>query len=400
MSQQLTPDPASRAAERTLTLEIGGRHVPAYANVHDSGSGPGLLLVGDRQVIDESLRAKADLFAEEGYSVLATGCELSAADVAGVAEALRGLDATDAAAGGIGCIGYGAGGALALKAAAQAGFRALAAYDAMFSGSGEEACLLALPCPFILHFGTRDAPQNAALAQGLRAKCNGRKDGSRIYAWVEGAPEFAMPGRPACDAQADELAHTRTLELMRRVLGPHYDFAELFAQHLYHEFETRDVDATMATMIGDPYVNHVPTLSGGVGHDMLKRFYKYHFVEQNTAVLERATISSTCGANRLVIETYSKFRHDAEIDRYFPGLKPTGKVVELALVIVVKFRGDKVCHEHLHWDQGSALKQIGALDAGDLPLAGPEAARKFRDITLPSNIFMQDAWAKSEGKTI
>jgi len=184
------------------------------------------------------------------------------------------------------------------------------------------------------------------------------------------------------------------------VLGPYYDFVALFAEHVYHEFTTRDVDATMATMIDEPYVNHVPTLAGGVGHDMLKRFYKYHFVDQNAGGRARTRISYTMGPDRLVLETYTKFPHDSVIDRYFPNIEPTGKTVEIVTVIIVRFRGDKVCHEHLYWDQGSALKQIGVLDAEGLPLTGPEGARKVLDETLPSNIFMQEAWATSEGKPL
>ena len=156
----------------------------------------------------------------------------------------------------------------------------------------------------------------------------------------------------------------------------------------------------MATMVEELYVNHVPTLAGGVGHDMLKRFYKYHFVDQNAGGRYRTRISYTMGPNRVVLETYTKFRHDSVIDRYFPGIEPTGKEVEIATVIIVKFRGDQVCHEHLYWDQGSALKQIGVLDAGNLPLAVPEAARKVLDETLPSNIFMGEAWETSEGKPL
>jgi carboxymethylenebutenolidase len=156
----------------------------------------------------------------------------------------------------------------------------------------------------------------------------------------------------------------------------------------------------MATMIDEPYVNHVPTLAGGVGHDVLKRFYKYHFVDQNAGGRDRVRVSYTVGPDRLVLESYTKFRHDAVIDRYFPGIAPTGKVVEIATVIIVKFRGDKVCHEHLYWDQGSALKQIGVLNAEGLPLAGAEAARKVLDETQPSNIFMEESWATSEGKPI
>jgi hypothetical protein len=56
------------------------------------------------------------------------------------------------------------------------------------------------------------------------------------------------------------------------------DLIALWGAHCRFEFETRDVDATMATMVAEPYVNHIPTMTGGVGHDPLKRFYKYHFV--------------------------------------------------------------------------------------------------------------------------
>jgi carboxymethylenebutenolidase len=46
--------------------------------------------------------------------------------------------------------------------------------------------------------------------------------------------------------------------------------------HCRSKFDTRDGDATMATMVTTPYVNHIPTMTGGVGHNELKRFYKYH----------------------------------------------------------------------------------------------------------------------------
>ena len=51
-----------------------------------------------------------------------------------------------------------------------------------------------------------------------------------------------------------------------------HNLAELWEAHCRHEFETRDVDATMATMVPEPYVNHIPTMTGGVGPDQLKRF--------------------------------------------------------------------------------------------------------------------------------
>jgi carboxymethylenebutenolidase len=36
--------------------------------------------------------------------------------------------------------------------------------------------------------------------------------------------------------------------------------------HCYYEFGMRDVNAVMPTMVAQPYVNHVPTMTDGVGH--------------------------------------------------------------------------------------------------------------------------------------
>ena len=375
------------------TVDLGGRSVEAYTAVHQSGTGPGLLLLGDKDGLDVGMRVRADLFGEEGYSVLALGNNLSTAEVVQAARVLANRPNTE---GGIAAIGHGEGGLLACQSASDAGFRAVVAFDVQ-ELADELEIIDRISCPFVLHFGTADAPEQAAAADRLRKRLH-RKDGSRIFTWSGAGPGFSIPERKTWHKFADSLAHTRTLELVRRLLGPYYDFVELFAEHTYHEFTTRDVDAAMATMIDEPYVNHVPTLAGGVGHDMLKRFYKYHFVDQNAGGRDRTRISYTLGPDRIVLESYTKFRHDAVIDRYFPGIEPTGKVVEIATVIIVKFRGDKVCHEHLYWDQGSALKQIGVLDAEGLPIAGAEAARKVLDETLPSNIFMQEFWATSEGK--
>jgi carboxymethylenebutenolidase len=43
------------------------------------------------------------------------------------------------------------------------------------------------------------------------------------------------------------------------------DLVALWEEHCRYEFETRDVKATMATMVAEPYVNHIPTMTGGGG---------------------------------------------------------------------------------------------------------------------------------------
>jgi carboxymethylenebutenolidase len=181
---------------------------------------------------------------------------------------------------------------------------------------------------------------------------------------------------------------------------PKHDLVALWEEHCRYEFGTRDVDATMATMVDEPYVNHVPTMAGGVGHDELKRFYKYHFIGANPPDTTLTPISRTVGENSVVDEMLFSFTHTSPIDWMLPGIAPTGRKVEVALVAIVQFRDGKLVHEHIYWDQASVLVQIGKLDPKGLPVAGAESARKVVDKTLPSNTLMQDEWQRSEGKPI
>jgi carboxymethylenebutenolidase len=190
------------------------------------------------------------------------------------------------------------------------------------------------------------------------------------------------------------MAHSRSIALFHKVLGPIFNLSALWDNHCYYEFATRDVDATMATMVAQPYVNHVPTMTGGVGYKELHRFYKNHFVDANPADTKLIPLSRTIGADRVVDEMIFCFTHDREIDWMLPGVKPTGKYVEVPLVAIINFRGDKLYHEHIYWDQASVLVQIGLLDAKLLPAAGRETAKKVLDETLPSNTLMK-RWAES-----
>jgi len=177
------------------------------------------------------------------------------------------------------------------------------------------------------------------------------------------------------------------------------DLVALWEAHCRYEFETRDVDATMATMTPQPYVNHIPTMTGGVGHDQLKRFYKYHFIGGNPPDTELKPISRTVGQDQIVDEMLFSFTHTSEIDWMVPGIEPTGRRVEVPLIAIVRFVGDKVAHEHIYWDQASVLVQLGLLDPDGLPVVGVEAARKVLDNGLPSNALMA-RWATSAGKPI
>ena len=73
-----------------------------------------------------------------------------------------------------------------------------------------------------------------------------------------------------------------------------------------------------------------------------------------------------------------------------PGIPPTGKRVEIPLVVVVEFKGDKIASEHIYWDQASVLAQIGFLDSTTLPIIGRESAAKvLQPSQVPSNALIE-----------
>jgi len=155
----------------------------------------------------------------------------------------------------------------------------------------------------------------------------------------------------------------------------------LWEEHLRYEFETKDTEATLSTMVEDAYVNHVPTLTGGRGKEALREFYSKHFIPKMPPDMENTPISRTIGTDALVDEFVAHFTHSVEMDWMLPGIAPTGKRVEVALVAVVHFRGDKLSREHIHWDQATVLAQLGLLDSGRLPIAGALTGRKAEDPT-------------------
>jgi carboxymethylenebutenolidase len=151
----------------------------------------------------------------------------------------------------------------------------------------------------------------------------------------------------------------------------------VFDTHIAKEFVDRDVDATMATMVAEPYVHCVPVMTGGSGGKGVRSFYSEHFVNQIPKDVEVTPISRTIGKDQVVDEVIVSFTHDTQWDYLLPGIPPTGKRVEIPHVIVMKFADGKVAHEHVWWDQASVLVQVGLLDPANLPLAGVDQPKSF-----------------------
>ncbi len=173
--------------------------------------------------------------------------------------------------------------------------------------------------------------------------------------------------------------------MKHRKSGKHTNLGAIFDKHVKYEFEDHDVKATMRTMVAEPYVHNVPTLTGGVGYSGVNNFYKNHFVGKMPADTKIVRVSRTVGKDQVVDELILSFTHDREIYYMLPGIPPTGKYVEIPHVVVMKFKGDKIAHEHIYWDQASLLAQIGLLDPTKLPVTGIQQARTLVQMSKKSN---------------
>ena len=161
---------------------------------------------------------------------------------------------------------------------------------------------------------------------------------------------------------------------------------EIWERHTAAEFEEKSINATMATMTSDPFVNHVPVMTGGVGSSEVLHFYSTYFIPGHPPDTEVVPVARTVGDDRVVDELIHKFTHTIEMPWILPGVPPTGKRVEVAVIVVVQFKDGKIAGERIYWDQASVLAQVGMIDAEKLPATGIEASRKVVDPAQePSN---------------
>ncbi|MGJ7575074.1 dienelactone hydrolase family protein [Variovorax sp. RB2P76] len=381
-----------------------------YLAVPAAGSGPGLVLAQEIFGVNSTMREVADHYAEEGYVVLVPdifwrqepNVELGyteadwqrafgffqgfdeAKGMEDIQTAITVLRARPEVNGGtVGVLGFCLGGKLAFLAACRTDADAAIGYY----GVGIDAALGEadrIKAPLVLHIAELDkfCPPEARdkIVQGLKARPN-----VTLYVYPGQDHAFARLGGEHFHKPSALMAHERTIAVLKGVMGPHYDLSALWDKHCEYEFGTRNVDDTMSTMVAEPYVNHIPTMTGGVGYKNLHAFYTKHFVNSNPPDTALVPISRTVGATQVVDEMLFSFTHTTEIPWMLPGIAPTGKRVEVPLLAVINFRGDKLYHEHIYWDQASVLVQVGLLDPKLLPVAGVETARKLLDETLPSN---------------
>jgi carboxymethylenebutenolidase len=380
-----------------------GGEFSAYLALPSSGRGPGVVVLQEIFGVNANMRSVCDWLASRGFVAICPdlfwriepGIELDetqrdrAIALLGKLDAAKAVDDAAAAVeflrkhpactGRVGAVGYCLGGRLAYLLAVRHKIEAAVSYyGVMIEKSLAEAKNLS--CPLMLHIAGLDQYGSLEIQKQIQAALPDQT----IHIYPNSDHAFARRTGMHYDPSAAELADLRTIDfLVRHVLVQPHSLEAIWAKHIEHEFATRSTEETLATMVEDAYVNHIPVLTGGVGKTQLREFYSKHFIPQMPPDTSLTPISRTIGDDQIVDEMIFKFTHTIKMDWMLPGIEPTGKPVEVPLVAIVKLRGDKLAHEHIYWDQASVLVQLGLLDSTHLPVAGIESARKAQDPNLP-----------------
>lgn len=394
-----------------------GGQFDAYLALPPGNFGPGIVLLQEIFGVNQEMRRIADWYAARGFVVLCPDLfwrqqpgiqltdqtdaewqrafelykgldEAKAVDDAGAAlEVLRNHPACNGKAG---AVGFCLGGKLAYLIATRYSPDCSVGYY----GVGIENALAEianLKGNLMLHIAELDQFCSAEAQAKIHAAF-GQNVNVTIHDYAGQDHAFVRVGGAHFNAASAELANLRTLEFFARHLNGGDSAARLSAlwdDHVKYEFQTRNTEDTLQTMVADAYVNHVPVLTGGVGHDELRRFYSQHFIPQMPPDTAMTPISRTIGVDRVVDEMVFEFTHTIKMDWMLPGVEPTGKHVKVPLIVVVHFRDGKLAHEHIYWDQASVLVQLGLIDGSSLPVSGVESAEKALDPKLPANRLME-----------
>jgi len=393
-----------------------GNEFDGYLALPASGYGPGIVVLQEIYGVNNYLRNVADWYAAHGFVALCPdlfwrmerGVELTADEwekaldfykrldeakaVEDAAAALEFLRKHPSCSGRAGAVGFCLGGNLAYLLSVR--FKpdcAVGYYGVSIEKSLDEAKNLS--APLMLHIAGRDehCPPEAQTQIHAALDTNPLVT---IHDYPEAGHAFGRPGGEHYDAAAAELANLRSLEFFVSNLAgaglasAHQTLSSRWDDHVRYEFATRNTDDTLETMVADAYVNHVPVMTGGVGHEELREFYSKRFIPQMPPDTAMTPVSRTIGVDRVVDEMVFEFTHTIKMDWMLPGVEPTNKHVKVALVVIVHFRNGKLAHEHIYWDQASVLAQLGLIDASKLPVAGVESAEKVLDPNLPSNALM------------
>jgi len=229
--------------DTSIAASDGGRF-SGYLSVPKSAKAPGLVIIQEIFGVNDHIREVVDEYANSGYVALAPemfwriepnvqlgytpedvqkarafrpkfNFDLGVRDIDSTIKALR---ATPECDGKVAVVGYCFGGLMAYLAAARTDVAAASCYY----GGGIDTFIAeatAVKCPIQFHFGAKDAAIPAEIWDKVRTAFEGRKD-AEVFVYEGAEHGFNCTKRASFNPEASKLARTRTMEMLRRTVGP------------------------------------------------------------------------------------------------------------------------------------------------------------------------------------
>ena len=293
-----------------VTIKAHDGEFDGYLALPAGGYGPGIVVLQEIFGINSFIRSVADWYAAHGFVAVCPDLfwrqerrvELTdkgadrdkafafyqgldeAKAVEDAAAALAYLRQHPACTGRVGAVGFCLGGNLAYLLSVR--FRpdcAVGYYGVSLEKSLSEATNLHAPLMLHIAGGDRFCPPEA------QAQIHRVLDANplvTIHDYKDQGHAFGRTAGEHYNPAAAELANLRTLEFfVRNLAGAGFitapqTLSERWDEHVKYEFATCNTEDTLQTMVADAYVNHVPVLTGGVGHEQLREFYSGAFIPQ------------------------------------------------------------------------------------------------------------------------
>src|SRR2546428_4038968 len=345
--------------EMATLKSFDGGEFDAYMALPAGGYGPGIVVLQEIFGVNEYMRTVCDWYAAHGFVAIChdlfwrqePGIQLTDRSEAEWQRAFalyQGLDEVkaveDSAAaveflrkhpacsGRVGAVGFCLGGNLAwllsvrFKPDCAVGYYGVSIEKTLGEADG-------LSSPLMLHIAGKDDHCTPEAQKQIHAALDSNPLVT-IHDYPDQDHAFGRPGGEHYDADAAELANLRTLEFFVRNLAgaglatAQRSLSDRWDEHVKYEFATRDTEDTLETMVADAYVNHIPVMTGGVGHAELREFYSQRFIPQMPPDTSMTPVSRTIGIERVVDEMVFEFTHTIKMDWRLPGVEPTGKPVK------------------------------------------------------------------------
>ena len=229
--------------DTSITAGDGGRF-GAYLALPKSAKAPGVVIIQEIFGVNDHIREVVDEYAAAGYLALAPDMfwriepnvqlgytpeevqkarayrpkfdlDLGVRDIEATIKAMRAIPECD---GKVAVVGYCFGGLMAYLTAARTDVLAASCYH----GGGIDGFLgeaQAVRCPIQFHFGSKDAAIPAEVWDQVRGAFAGRAD-AEVFVYEGAQHGFNCTRRASFDPEASKLARARTMEMLRKTIGP------------------------------------------------------------------------------------------------------------------------------------------------------------------------------------